>query len=291
MKINKNKGNNNIDEESKNALKDFRRNQINSNIKLHKIIIILICLINLCLMFFIFFYKTKIAQLKQLSNSHTSNIDFQDTQLVSQRTSLFHKVVNIASLGSLLSLGIMRFSFILEKSEEFQNIRKIIYNYRKEIGKQIVNYDKIRPLFIYQGITDSDDFYVFLDRISFYDDIVILIGTEQGQKFGIYHKDPLRPNNSKDKYNSNCKDVFIFSLDNDNIYKFIGKKTSIQFNKDKLLSLGNDELIIYNDYFSNGGYINFPLKSFDFSTVNNNFLTGENGAFQIKNIEVYSFNP
>ena len=58
-----------------------------------------------------------------------------------------------------------------------------------------------------------------------------------------------------------------------------------------MLSLGNDELIIYNDYFSNGGYINFPLKSFDFSTVNNNFLTGENGAFQIKNIEVYSFNP
>jgi hypothetical protein len=65
----------------------------------------------------------------------------------------------------------------------------------------------------------------------------------------------------------------------------------MQFNKDKLISLGKEELIIYNDYFTKGGYINFPLQSFDFSNVNNNILTGENGKFSIRNIEVYSFYP
>jgi hypothetical protein len=291
MKIKKNKGNNNIDEESKNALKDFRMNQINSNIKLHKIIIILIVLINLGLIFFIFFYKTKIAQIKKLSSSYTSDIDSQDTQLVTQRTSLYHKMVNIASLGTPHSSGVMRFSFIFEKSDEFQKIKKIVFNYRKEIGQEIFDYDKIYPLFIYQGITDSDDFYTFLSRISFFDDIVILIRTELGKKFGIYHKDSLKPTNDKNEYISNCKDVFLFTFDNDGIYKFIGKKASIQFNKDKMISLGKDELVIYNDFFTKGGYINFPLQSFDFSNVNSNILTGENGNFNIRNIEVYSFYP
>ena len=59
--------------------------------------------------------------------------------------------------------------------------------------------------------------------------------------------------------------------------------------KDKCLSLGDDELVIYNDYFSNGGFIEFPLKSFDFSTINNNIFTEENGKFNIRNIEAYYF--
>ena len=53
--------------------------------------------------------------------------------------------------------------------------------------------------------------------------------------------------------------------------------------------MGDDELIIYDEYLTNGGYIEFPLKSFDFSTINENVLTNENGKFKIKNIEVYSF--
>lgn len=288
MKINKNKDNNNINEESKNALKDFRQNQINSNIKLHKIFIILLILINLGLIFFIFFYKSKISLIKNLSSSHISNIDSQDSQLLTQRTSLFHKMVNIASLGTLNSFGIVRFSFIFEKKGEFDKVKKIIYVYKNEIGDRTSDYDKIGSIFIYQGVTDSDDFTSFMNKISFYDDLVILVKTQEGKKFGIYHKSPLKPKNNLE-YNSNCKDVFLFSLDSDKIYKFIGKKKSIQFNSDKLLSLGNDELVIYNDYFSKGGYIDFPLKSYDFSTVNSNVLTGENGKFKIRNIEVYSF--
>ena len=46
MKIHSNKENN-INEESKNALLNFRQNQINSNIKLHKIFLGLIILFNI----------------------------------------------------------------------------------------------------------------------------------------------------------------------------------------------------------------------------------------------------
>jgi hypothetical protein len=44
-------------------------------------------------------------------------------------------MLNIASLGTLFSLGVMRFSFIFKKSEEFQKIKKMVNNYRKDIGQ------------------------------------------------------------------------------------------------------------------------------------------------------------
>ena len=279
------KRSNNISEESKNALINFRQNQINSNIKLHKLFLILMMLINFGLISFIIFYKSKISQIKKLSNSHTSDIDSEDSQLVTQRTSLYNKMVNIAMAGFY---GDFRFSFIFEKTDEFQNIKKIVYDYKAEIGEQLSNFDEIKTLFIYQGITDTDLYSAFIDKISYFENLVFIIQTESGSKFGIYHRGLITPNN-KHNFDSDCKDVILFSLNNNKIYKFKGKKKSMHFNKYKFLSLGDDELIIYNEYFVNGGYIDFPLKSFDFSTVNSNVLTNENGKFKTRNIEVYCF--
>jgi hypothetical protein len=140
--------------------------------------------------------------------------------------------------------------------------------------------------FLYQGIVDSDDASSFMDYISYIEGIVILIQTEEGKKFGIYHKEMIEPDENKE-FRSESSNVIIFSMDTKKIYKFNGKKHSISFTEDKILSLGKDELVINNEYFSNGGYIEFPLKSFDFSSVNSNVLTEGNGKFNIRNLEVY----
>ena len=282
MKIQKNKDNN-INEESKNALRNFRKNRINSNIKLHKIFIILISLINIGLLFFIFFYKSKISEIKNLSNSHTSKINSEDTELVSAKTSIYRKMVNIASIGFF---GAFRFSLIFDKSEQFQHVKQIIYNYKKEIGK-VNNFDDMEVIFMYQGIKDSDYLTNFIDKISYFRGMLFLIQIENGKKFGIYHHCEIKPN-KKYIYDSECKEVILFTFDSDKIYKFNGKKYSMHFSKDQF-TLGDNELIIYNGYLNNGGYIDFPLKSFDFSTINKNVLTGENGKFEIRNIEAYCF--
>ena len=284
MKIQKNKDNN-ISEESKNALKNYKQSQINSNIKFHKIFLVLIVLVNIGLIFFIFFYKSKISEIKNLSYTHTSKINLEDMQIVTQKSSLYKKMVNIASIGSF---DAFRFSFIFDKNEQFRNLKKIIYDYRKESGDQLPNLDELRSIFIYQGITDSDDSIIFIEKISYFEGIIIMIHTINGEKFGIFHKGVITPNN-KHKFDSDCKDVFLFTLESNKIYKFKGKKNSFHLNKDKLMSLGDDELVIYNNYFSQGGYIDFPLKSFDFSTYNNNILTKEKGIFKIRNIEVFCF--
>lgn len=285
MKIHSNNDINNINEESRNALRNFRENQINSNVKLHKLFLVLVFIINIGLLGFIIFYKSKISEIKKLSNLHTSDINSKDTQLVSQRTELGHKMANIAAFGSF---GMLRFSLIFEKSEEFHTVKKLIYDYRIELGEKMPNYDNFRLLFFYQGIVDSDDVSSFIDLISYIEGLIILIQTEEGRKFGIYHKEMIVPDENKE-FKSDSKNVIIFSLDTKKIYKFNGKKHSISFTEDKFLSLGKDELVINNEYFSNGGYIEFPLKSFDFSTVNSNVLTEGNGKFNIRNLEVYCF--
>ena len=284
MKIHSNKENN-INEESKNALLNFRQNQINSNIKLHKIFLGLIILVNIGLLIFIIFYKLKISQIKMLSNSHTSNINSNDIKLKSQRNELGHKMTNIAALGSYDQI---RFSLLFEKSEEFHAVKKLIYDYEIELGEKMPEYEDFYTVFLYQGIVDNDNAYSFMDYIYFVDRIIIIIQIEDGKKFGIYHKEEVIPNDDNEFY-SNSKNVMIFSFDTKKIYKFKGKKNSISFTRDKFLSLGDDELIIYDEYLTNGGYIEFPLKSFDFSTINENVLTNENGKFKIRNIEVYSF--
>lgn len=285
MKIHSNNDINNINEESRNALRNFRQNQINSNVKLHKVFLGLVFIINFGLLGFIFFYKTKISEIKKLSKLHTSDIDSKDNLLVNQRTELGHKMANIAALGTA---GMLRFSLIFEKSEEFHTVKKLIYDYRKELEDNIPKYENFGTFFVYQGIVDSDDASSFIDYISYIEGIIILIQTEEGKKFGIYHKEMIYPDENKE-YKSESKNVIIFSLDTKKIYKFNGKKYSISFSEDKLLSLGKDELVINNEYFSNGGYIEFPLKSFDFSSANSNVLTEVNGKFNIRNLEVFCF--
>ena len=64
-------------------------------------------------------------------------------------------MVNIASIGSF---GRIRFSFIFDKSEDFQNMKKIIYDYKKEIGDKVSTVENLETQFLYEGFTDSDDY-------------------------------------------------------------------------------------------------------------------------------------
>jgi hypothetical protein len=284
MKTQKNKDKN-ISEESKKALRNFRQQRINSNIKLHKIFLLFTIIINIGLIFFIYFYKSRISKIKELSNLHNNKIYSKDSRIISQKNDLYKKMVNIASIGSF---GTFRFSFIFDNSEEFQNVKKIIYDYRKEKGEKVSNFEEIQTYFMYQGITDSDEYSAFMNGIFFFESITIIIKTTEGKRFGIHHRGLINPNGKK-YFDSECKDVFLFTFDDNKIYKFKGKNQSVHFNKKHLLSLGDDELVIYNEYFSNGGYIDFLLKSFDFSNVNSNILTGKNGKFGLRDIEIYFF--
>lgn len=285
MKIQTNKKINNINEESINSLKDFRQKQIATNIKYHIIFIFLLILINIGLIIFIIFYKNKINSIKSKTNLYNSQLNSKDETLASTNNILMHKLVNIASLNEY---GLVRFSFIFEKSEEFKTIQNIIYDFRKGIDKKEIPTQNRNTFLLFQGMTDDEK--TFIDRISYFWNLAIFIETINEKKFGIFIDDLITPDKNNG-FQSNSTNIFIYSFETKKIYNYIGDgKKVLRLNKDgRMIIVGDDEIIIYDEYYLNGGEINFPLKSFDFSTVNTNVLTGENGKFAIKNIEAFCF--
>ena len=284
MKIQSNK-NNNINEESIHSLQDFRKKQIITNIRYHIIFLTLLIIINIGLTIFIIFYKSKINSLKSKTSSYYNQIDKGDATISNLNTVLTHKLVN---MGLLNQYGLIRFSFIFEKSDEFKTVQNVIYDYRKEVEKREVPIEYRSTFLLFEGMMDNYD--KFLDRVAYFWNLAIFIETLENKKFGIFLSDIIAPI-KENQFQTESKNIIMYSFDTKKKYNYIGDgKKVLSINKDgKMLVVGDDELIIYDDFYMNGGEINFPMKSFDFSTVNSNVLTGENGKFSIKNIEAFCF--
>ena len=284
MKIQSNK-NNNINEESIHSLQDFRKKQIITNIRYHIIFLTLLIIINIGLTIFIIFYKSKINSLKSKTSSYYNQIDKGDATISNLNTVLTHKLVN---MGLLNQYGLIRFSFVFEKSDEFKTVQNVIYDYRKEVEKREVPIEYRSTFLLFEGMTDNYD--KFLDRVAYFWNLAIFIETLENKKFGIFLSDIIAPI-KENEFQTESKNIIMYSFDTKKKYNYIGDgKKVLSINKDgKMLVVGDDELIIYDDFYMNGAEINFPMKSFDFSTVNSNVLTGENGKFSIKNIEAFCF--
>ena len=270
MKIQSNKKTNNINEESINSLKDFRQRQIASNIKYHIIFICLLIIINTGLSVFIIFYKSKINTIKSRTSSYHTQLNSADESLSSKNNILMHKLVNI---GCLNQYGLVRFSFIFTTTEEFKTIQNIVYDYRKEIEKKEIPNEFRNTFLLFQGFTDDEK--SFIERISFFWNLAIFIETSEGKKFGIFIADLITPDKNNE-FDSTTDKIFLYSFETKQKYNYIGKGEKIfRLNvDDKMIIVGDDELIIYQEYYLNGGEINFPMKSFDLSTINNNVFTG-----------------
>ena len=279
MKIKQNTSN--INKESKEALRQFRQNQILINIKYHKILLFIITIINIGLIFFVFFYKAKLREISSLTNNHSTNINSREKEFSSKKTMIDKKIINIASLNINARF---RFSLIFDKSDDFNNVRNLAYKYNNKTESP-----HKQTFFLYQSNIDSDEFEYFIKRIMYFDYIFIFIQTEKGNRFGIFFTKLIIPDDNYE-FELNSELIYLYSFETNKIYNFIGdKKKSLSFKKDKLITLGDDELIIYNRFWDEGGYINYPLKSFELRGENSNIFTGENGKFNIKYIEVYSF--
>ena len=279
MKFFYNKSIININENCKNEMNNYNQNRIIFNIKLHKIFLIVVILINIFLLFFIHLFKLKIERVKKNLKFHSTNVN--DIQ----KNDIYYKIMNMIAQYSFPKF---RFSFIFESREEFKKLKNLILNFRYELGDKI-NPDEFYPNFVYQSNYDFDDYYYFIHTISYYISLTILIKTEKGDKFGIYHKHRINPN-KKNEFISDSKDVFIFNFDGNIKCKFIGEEYSLRINENQFINLGDNELVIYKKFLTNGGRIKFPMNSFDCSKVNTNILNKKNEKFKISHLEIFSFN-
>ena len=282
------KKNINISDESINTMKEFRQKQINTNIKLHKIFLILILFINIGLTVFIIIYKRKISEIKSRSSNDSDSINSDRDVINKRNTEIEHKIVNVMAYSYN---GLFHFSFILETKSEVDMVKKSLFDFYHEKNINI-NTDNINMYFRYQGSIDGDSFSVFKEGINYNTQAFIFFATDNNNRFGFYFEDFILID-KKNKYASNNNNCFLISFQKEGIFKCIGKKNKLEIKKDDngMMVIGDGDIIVKNNYIQGDkkmGVINFPFKSFDVSTINTNIFTGEDGEFNILGIEVFN---
>jgi cell division protein FtsL len=270
--------NKNINKKSIKSLNEFNEKKIKSYIKFHKIFLSIIIIINLVLIVFIAVYKSKISKISKMKLELNDNSSKRKTNYISTLSeSANHKLVNIL-VRSISPLGNYHFSLIFENSEEVDIVKEMIRNY-----KQLKD---IYLFLIYQGKTDSDDSKTIFELIKFYSNILMMVETGNGEKFGFFFNKAIIPNKNS-YFESDSYDCFIFSLKDKAKYYAKVKKRTFEINKEFIFNIGNGDIEINHNYHRFGGNINFPFKSFYIPENKGNIFNKMNGKFEIKDIEIY----
>ena len=265
----------NMNPESIKSLKEFNKKQVESNIKLHKVFLSMIVIVNIILVIFIIMYKLKISLIKSKSDINSLTLKDKSDYITSAYGSINHKLANVLAI-SMNTYGNFHFSMIFENSNEVNFVKELVSEYKR---------NQFSLLLIYQEQADSDDSQILLDIINNFSDILILIETKNGEKFGFFYKDEIYPN--EDGYfESHTDRCFLFSIGSKEIYK-CSLSTTFEVNKDMLFNIGNGDIEIYHNYMTNGGNINFPFASFYKDRTKDSIFKKLNGHFEIQEMEIY----
>ena len=268
--------NENMNPESIKSIKEFREKQIQTNIKIHIFVLTMVIFINICLIAFIISYKYKIKQISSSTKRSSSRISKGTYYLSSLENTLLHKVVNVFAM-SANAYGNIHFSFLFEHSEEVQSIKNSINSYSK--------FEKPYLHLIYESNIDEDNSSVILNLIKYWANILIIIGSKSGEKFGFFFQESVYPS-KRGFFQSKGHKCFLYSFKNQREYPCNGNEISFVFNYNSLLNIGNGDIIIHHQFKTKGGIINFPFKSFYIPERELEFEK-LNGMFEIKDIEIY----
>jgi len=227
---------------------------------------------------FIIIYKNKISQINLKSTKRHKIIDEGKKNITTFTSTIEHKIVNIFAM-SMNTYGNLHFSMLFDKSEEVKMVKKFIQDFTQ--------IDEPAMILLYQGINDSDDTNVILSLISYFPNLLMIIGTRKGNKCGFFLQETIMLNNKK-SFDSYSKKCFLFSFATKQMYRCIGKGKTIEINKNNLFNIGDGDIVINYNFRTNGGIMNFPFKTFEVPKIDENIFIGQNGEFQILDIELYA---
>ena len=286
MKIKKSKEKN-INETSKNAIKDFSKKQIITNIFYHKIFLGMCIFINIGLFVFIILYQKQLKEIEFITKMNTREYRKNNFDITEQRNSIDHKLVNLIAVTRKRNI---KFAYSFENQNEFETVKNMITEYYRENPLQYDEniFDKYKLHMIYQSASFNSNYNHLKDILNYHRNSLFIVHTVRGKKFGIYVDEPIIFNSEKEFVSTENK-LFIFSFKAKSMHKYIGKGPALKISKKKLIEIGDSEIIIYENFYNNGGFIDYPLKNFENINEYDNIFTSENGNFDIKYIEIFAF--
>jgi hypothetical protein len=276
-----------IDDNSKIAIYDYNIKKRSMNIMYYKIFLGMCILVNIGLFLFIFIYQYKIQEIEYLTSVYSSQSKQKGDLFNQQQTNIDKKLTNLIAISKKRSLF---FSYSFLNQSEFDLVKNFIIDYTFNLTNPASeNFDLDYEIeMIYQS---SSDYFKYVDLVELLNhrrNCLIIVNTLEDEKFGIYLNDEILFD-SHNKFISEGKHMFLFSFRHKKMIKYIGKNSGIKIDdkSENIITIGNDEIIIYNYFYNFGGAINYPLDSFEkIEGLENNFIQ-LNGNFDIKNIEIF----
>ncbi len=280
----------NINVDSYNSLKNFRENQIRTNIRYHIIFILLLLIIDIGLITFIITYKIKLSSLKNKSSQNSNMINRSKDYIENNQNLITKKFLNIVAQSPQETY---RFSLSLETSQEVNQIKNSIIKYYKDNKNINLDINKMSMEFKYQAVIEGDTYDRIKNKIDMSSNTFILFEGEEGYKFGFFIEEKIILDN-EDGFKYNGNNCFIMSFQKEGIFKCVGDKDKLRIKDDNyFLIIGDNDIAIKNQflfYEEKRAIINFPFKALDVSTINENIFTNNNdNKFNIMAVEIFSF--
>ena len=275
-----------IDDNSKIAIYDYNMKKRSMSIFYYKIFLGMCILVNIGLFIFIFIYHYKIREIESLTSIYSSQSKQKGELFNKQQINIDHKLTNLIAISKRRSLF---FSYSFLNQSEFDLVKNFIVDYTFNSASTSNNLEINYEIeMIYQS---SSDYFKYVDLVELLNhrmNSLIIVNSLEDEKFGIYLDDKIEFDNHN-KFVSEGKHMFLFSFKHKKMIKYIGKNSGIKIDdkSENIITIGNDEIIIYNYFYNFGGAINYPLDSFEkIDGLENNFIN-LNGNFDIKNIEIF----
>ena len=176
----------------------------------------------------------------------------------------------------------------------------LLYPYHSEIIRNMDDYEFIRDSLgkiSLQMVFSSDihgDYATDLHNRANYHHILVLIETENGNRFGGYTSDNFTPqtfgltSTSIELFKTD-KSAFLFNLDSKKVFNIKPKDAVKALDCDDYFTLcfGEGDLILKDKFLSSGGISTFPGYYGDENTKESELTNGEK-EFQIKTFEAYN---
>ena len=176
----------------------------------------------------------------------------------------------------------------------------LLYPYHSEIIKNLDDYEFIRDalgkisLKMVFNSNFHGDYALDVHNRANYHHILVLIETENGNRFGGYTSDNFTPatfgltSTSIELYKRDTS-AFLFNLDSKKIFNIKPKEALKALDCDDYFTLcfGEGDLLLRDQFLTNGGMSDFPYYYGDDSTKENELTNGEK-EFNIKAFEVYN---
>ena len=176
----------------------------------------------------------------------------------------------------------------------------ILYPYHSDILRNLDDYEFIRDtlgkisLKMVFNSHFHGDYAIDVQSRSKYHHTLVLIETENGNRFGGYTSDNFTPEtfgltSTFIEVTKKDKSAFLFNLDLKKIYNVKEEHDYQALDADTYFTLcfGDSDLLIRDKFLSNGGLSNFPQFYGDENTKERELTNGEK-EFTIKNFEVYN---